>query len=146
MGTSLAEKHRPEPEPDITPIPLMQLATAFWAFKTLSTAIDMDLFTRLETSPMNAPELARWLNIEERPAEMILTGCAGLGLLSKQNGRYRNTPLAENFLVRGARYYFGGFVTMLPVGTNFRKPCVPTDRRPGIPTNRNRCSKLPTPT
>jgi len=113
MATSLAEKHRPEPEPDITPIPLMQLATAFWAFKTLSTAIDMDLFTRLETSPMNPPELARWLNIEERPAEMILTGCAGLGLLSKQNGRYRNTPLAENFLVRGGRYYFGGFVTML---------------------------------
>ena len=103
MGASLAEKHRPEPEPDITPIPLMQLATAFWAFKTLSTAIDMDLFTRLETSPMNPPELARWLNIEERPAEMILTGCAGLGLLSKQNGRYRNTPLAENFLVRGGR-------------------------------------------
>jgi hypothetical protein len=35
MSTSLAElKH--EPEPDITPIPLMQLATAFWGFKTLS--------------------------------------------------------------------------------------------------------------
>jgi len=112
MGVTVAEfKH--QPEPDITPIPLMQLATAFWAFKTLSTAIDMDLFTRLETSPMNPPELARWLNIEERPAEMILTGCAGLGLLSKQNGRYRNTPLAETFLVRGCRYYFGGFVTML---------------------------------
>jgi len=112
MGTSLAELKR-EPKPDITPIPLMQLATSFWAFKTLSTAIDMDLFTRLGTSPMTAPELARWLNIEERPAEMILTGCAGLGLLSKQNGRYRNTPLAETFLVRGGRYYFGGFVTML---------------------------------
>ena len=111
MGTLAELKH--EPEPDITPIPLMQLATAFWGFKTLSTAIDMDLFTRLEASPMNPPELARWLNIEERPAEMILTGCAGLGLLSKQNGRYRNTPLAETFLVRGGRYYFGGFVTML---------------------------------
>src|SRR3989442_9036499 len=73
MGVTVAEfKH--QPEPDITPIPLMQLATAFWAFKTLSTAIDMDLFTRLETSPMNPPELARWLNIEERPAEMIHGG------------------------------------------------------------------------
>ena len=111
MGTLAELKH--EPESDVTPIPLMQLATAFWGFKTLSTAVDMDLFTQLEVSPMNAPELARWLNIEERPAEMILTGCAGLGLLSKQNGRYRNTPLAETFLVRGGRYYFGGFVTML---------------------------------
>ena len=112
MGISLAElKH--EPGPDITPIPLMQLATTFWAFKTLSTAIDMYLFTGLATSPMNPPELAHWLNIEERPAEMILTGCASLGLLTKQNGRYRNTPLAETFLVHGGRYYFGGFVTML---------------------------------
>jgi len=136
MGTLAELKH--EPEPDITPIPLMQLATAFWGFKTLSTAIDMDLFTRLEASPMNPPELARWLNIEERPAEMILTGCAGLGLLSKQNGRYRNTPLAETFLVRGGRYYFGGFVTML---TSFRRPCAPTVPLLGTPTSRSRCSR-----
>jgi hypothetical protein len=101
--------------PEITPIPLMQLATAFWAFKTLATAVDMDLFTHLSTSPMDAPETARWFNIDERPAEMLLTGCAGLGLLDKdkQDGRYRNSPLAETFLARSARYYFGGFVTML---------------------------------
>src|SRR5207253_7097471 len=51
-------------QPEITPIPLMQLATAFWAFKTLATAVDMDLFTHLSSSPMSAPELARWFNIE----------------------------------------------------------------------------------
>ena len=107
MGTSIAQKF------EITPIPLMQLATAFWAFKTLATAVDMDLFTRLSNSPMNAPEMARWFNIEERPAEMLLTGCAGLGLLEKQDGRYRNSSLAQQFLVRSARYYFGGFVAML---------------------------------
>jgi len=100
-------------QPEITPIPLMQLATAFWAFKTLATAVDMDLFTHLSSSPMSAPELGRWFNIEERPAEMLLTGCAGLGLLEKQDGRYRNTPLADTFLARSARYYFGGFVRML---------------------------------
>src|SRR5438309_12060882 len=111
MGTLAELKH--EPEPDITPIPLMQLATAFWGFKTLATAVDMDLFTHLSSSPMSASELARWFNIEERPAEMLLTGCAGLGLLEKQDGRYRNTPLADTFLARSARYYFGGFVTML---------------------------------
>jgi 2-polyprenyl-3-methyl-5-hydroxy-6-metoxy-1,4-benzoquinol methylase len=104
-----------EISPEITPIPLMQLATAFWAFKTLATAVDMALFTHLSTSAMNAQETARWFNIEERPAEMLLTGCAGLGLLERDNqdGRYRNSPLAETFLVRDACYYFGGFVTML---------------------------------
>ena len=97
----------------ITPIPLMQMATAFWAFKTLSTAVEMDLFTHLATSPMTASETAQWFRIHERPAEMLLTGCAGLGLLRKENGRYSNTPLAYKFLVRGGRYYFGGFVSML---------------------------------
>ena len=112
MNTSLAEPKQ-ESHAAITPIPLMQVATAFWAFKTLATAIDMDLFTRLSSTPMTAPETARWFRIEERPAEMLLTGCAGLGLLDKQDGRYCNTPLAEKFLVRGGCYYFGGFVNML---------------------------------
>ena len=112
MSTALADLKQ-DPHSAITPIPLMQLATAFWGFKTLATAIDMDLFTRFSTSPMSPQELAQWFRIEERPAEMLLTGCAGLGLLCKQNGRYCNTPLAEKFLVRAGRYYFGGFVSML---------------------------------
>jgi precorrin-6B methylase 2 len=104
---------KPESQPVTTPIPLMQIATAFWGFKTLAAAVDMDLFTRLSTTPMTSAELARWFRIDERPAEMLLTGCAGLGLLTKQNGRYCNTQLSEQFLVRGSHYYFGGFVNML---------------------------------
>src|SRR5262249_33155194 len=46
-------------------------------------------------------------------AEMLLTGCAALGLLTKKGGRYRNSPLAAQYLVRGNPYYFGGFVEML---------------------------------
>ena len=30
-----------------TPVPLMQIATGFWAFKTLAAAHELDLFTRL---------------------------------------------------------------------------------------------------
>jgi Dimerisation domain len=110
MSTSSSELKQ---ESAVTPIPLMQMATAFWAFKTLATAVDMDLFTQLSATPMTAAEMAKWFRIEERPAEMLLTGCAGLGLLSKQNGRYGNTPVAEKFLVRGGGYFFGCFVTML---------------------------------
>jgi 3-hydroxy-5-methyl-1-naphthoate 3-O-methyltransferase len=91
----------------------MQLATAFWAFKTLAAANELDLFTRIAESGTTAAELAKSLAMADRPAEMLLTGCASLGLLEKRNGRYRNSPLAEKFLVRGGRYYFGGFVTML---------------------------------
>jgi hypothetical protein len=101
------------PEATITPLPLMQIATAHWAFKTLAAAHDLDLFTSLSgTAGMTVEELAARAAIDERPAEILLTACGALGLLEKEDGRYRNSALSEEFLVRGKRYYFGGFVQM----------------------------------
>jgi len=97
----------------LSTVPLMQILTGFWASKTLAAAHELDLFTRLSGSPgINDAELAGALEIHERPAEMLLTGCAALGLLEKRDGRYHNSPLAEEFLVRGKPYYFGGMVQM----------------------------------
>ena len=99
---------------ELSPVPLMQLATGFWVFKTLAAAHEFDLFSRLSgTAGTTAGGLAEALAIEERPAEMLLTGCAALGLLVKNDSRYVNSPLAEEFLVRGKPCYFGGFVQML---------------------------------
>lgn len=99
---------------DLSPAPLMQLTTGFWAFKTLAAAHELDLFSRLSGTPgVEVGQLAEVLGIEERPAEMLLTGCAALGLLMKSDGRYVNSPLAEEYLVRGKPYYFGGWVQML---------------------------------
>ena len=99
--------------PDLSPVPLMQLSTGFWAFKTLAAADELDLFTRLSgTAGITGGELAEALGIHPRPAEMLLTGCAALGLLEKDGSCYRNSPLAEEFLVRGKPYYFGGWVKM----------------------------------
>jgi hypothetical protein len=98
----------------LSPIPLMQLATGFWAAKTLAAAHEFDVFSRLSgTAGTTIAGLAEQLEIEERPAEMLLTGCAALGLLVKSGGRYGNSPLAEEFLVRGKPSYFGGWVQML---------------------------------
>ena len=54
--------------------------------------------------------MAADLGIAERPAEMLLTACASLGLLDKRDGRYRNAPIAQKYLVPGGPDYFGGFV------------------------------------
>jgi 3-hydroxy-5-methyl-1-naphthoate 3-O-methyltransferase len=112
MTTPATKPH--EPSSSLTPVPLMQLATSFWAFKTLATATELDLFTEISKSNgTTVEELCSALRIQPRPAEMLLTGCAALGLLHKTSGRYRNTELADFFLVRDKPYYFGGFVTML---------------------------------
>jgi hypothetical protein len=113
MATLVTDLPTEAPTDTLTPVPLMQLATAFWAFKTVAAAQDLDLFTRTSSGGMTALELADCCRIDPRPAEMLLTGCTALGLLEKRGGRYCNSPLAQKFLVRGAPYYFGGFVQML---------------------------------
>ena len=97
-----------------SPLPLMELVSGFWVFKTLAVADELELFGHVARSRngVTSATLAAMLGIAERPAEMLLTGCAALGLLRKQGGRYRNTPLADTYLIRGKPYYFGGLVTM----------------------------------
>jgi hypothetical protein len=97
-----------------SPLPLMQMTSGFWTFKTLAVAEEVELFGLVARGHgMTSATLATALGIDERPAEMLLTACAALGLLRKQGGRYRNTPLADAYLVRGKPYYFGGLVAML---------------------------------
>lgn len=116
--TARSTRHPSLPPIDAAPelpsvIPLMALSTGFWAFKTLAAAHELDLFSRLAGgASITVAGLKEALGLKPRPAEMLLTGCAALGLLEKTNGGYRNTPLSEAYLVRGKPYYFGGFVEM----------------------------------
>jgi 3-hydroxy-5-methyl-1-naphthoate 3-O-methyltransferase len=101
------------PSSTLSPLPLMELATGFWSFKTLASAYELGLFEQLSgTSGTTADELAGRLGIASRPAEMLLTGCAALGLLEAQDGRYVNSPLSDEYLVPGKPNHFGGLVTM----------------------------------
>ncbi len=96
-----------------SPLPLMEIIGGPWAFKTLAVADELGIFDHVASAGgTTAADLARTAGIAERPAEMLLTGCAALGLLDRRRGIYRNTPLAETFLRRGQPYYFGGMIAM----------------------------------
>jgi SAM-dependent methyltransferase len=97
-----------------SPVPLMTLSTGFWAAKTLAAAHELGLFSHLNNSRgTTVAELAGALGLHPRPAEMLLTGCAALGLLEKADGRYRNAPISDAYLVPGKPGYFGGWIEML---------------------------------
>lgn len=96
-----------------SPVPLMELSTGFWAFKTMAAAHELGLFSLLSGGRSTTiDELAETLRIHPRPAEMLLTGCAALGLLVKQAGQYRNAAISEAYLVTGKPQYFGGWIEM----------------------------------
>ena len=81
----------------LSPVPLMQLATAFWAFKTLATAHELDLFSLLSgTAGVNAEGLAEMLDIEERPARRLGDGACQRD--RQQNHRRRQQEIKEREL------------------------------------------------
>ncbi|WP_199739363.1 methyltransferase [Streptomyces klenkii] len=100
-------------------LPLMQLSTGFWAFKTLAAAHELGLFAVLdELGSATVGQVAAKLEIADRPARMLLTGCAALGLVEVEagegeGGAFANSAMAEAYLVPSRPYYFGGWVRML---------------------------------
>ena len=114
LGASVAVSLPDHEIPTVSPLPLMQLSIGFWSFKALATAYELDLFTHLAgTGGRTVEELAETLGIAQRPAELLITACASVGLLQRRDGRYVNSALADEFLVRGKPYHFGGWVQML---------------------------------
>ncbi|WP_107074247.1 methyltransferase [Micromonospora sp. MH33] len=95
----------------INPTPLMQLVAGVWGFKTLAVGVDLGLFTRLaDGRALTVEEVAAEFGLAERPADLLLAACASLGLLERAGAGYRNSELAEQFLVEGRPYYFGAQV------------------------------------
>ena len=95
----------------LTQVPLLELTNGFMSFKTFAAAIELEVFTRLAGGrSVTVEQCADELGIAPRPAGILLAACASLGLLEKTGDGYRNSPLAERFLVAGQPHYFGGFV------------------------------------
>ncbi|WKU06212.1 methyltransferase [Micromonospora sp. HUAS LYJ1] len=95
----------------ITPTPLMHLVAGVWGFKTLAVGVEFGLFTRLAGGrTVTVAEAAAEFGLDERPADLLLSASASLGLLEKAGDGYRNSALAEQFLVEGRPYYFGAQV------------------------------------
>jgi hypothetical protein len=95
----------------LTPTTLMRLVSGFWSFKTFAAAVELGLFSRLaDGKTITVEEAVAEFDLAERPADTLLAACASLGLLERSGAGYRNTDLAEEFLVAGRPYYFGGLV------------------------------------
>ena len=100
--------------PDLpSPDRIQEMMTAFWASKALFTGVELGLFDELSRGPASAEVLAYRLRLNHRALERLLNALAALGLLAKENNRYRNTPEADAYLVKDKPTYLGGQVEHL---------------------------------
>ncbi|HET8659990.1 MAG TPA: methyltransferase [Micromonosporaceae bacterium] len=109
------------PVPDVsTAGGLIQLGNLFGPAKAVLTAVQLDLFTALHAHPSTAEEIRSRLALHGRGLTDFLHLLTALGLLEKEDGRFRNAPGADRHLVRGGGSYVGGFLfgadlTLYPV-------------------------------
>jgi ubiquinone/menaquinone biosynthesis C-methylase UbiE len=85
-------------KPSITPDPIFQLASGFMASKMFFAAGDLNLFTILGDGPATAEELAARADALAKNVRVVADAMVALGMLTKDDGRYRNSEVAQVFL------------------------------------------------
>jgi hypothetical protein len=98
---------------DLTPDRIVDLGTAFWRAKTLLSAVELGVFTELARGPLDAETLRQRLGLHPRSVRDFLDALVALGMLERDDGRYRNTPETDLFLDRAKPSYMGGLLEML---------------------------------
>jgi acetylserotonin O-methyltransferase len=92
------------------PTPVLDLIEAFRHSKTMFTAESLGIFDLLHDRSAAAVELAEQLHLQAGALERLLDGCAALGLLAKENARYCNLPVADQYLYSQSPDTLGGYV------------------------------------
>jgi hypothetical protein len=94
------------------PDQIFQIAFGFWASKTMLSSVQLGVYTVLAGGPLDAKELAARLRVHPRSALDFFDTLVALGLLHREAGLYRNTPVTEQMLDRNKPGYVGGFMEM----------------------------------
>jgi (2Fe-2S) ferredoxin/2-polyprenyl-3-methyl-5-hydroxy-6-metoxy-1,4-benzoquinol methylase len=83
------------------PDDLAQTIRAFQESRVLLTAIELDLFTAVGQGS-RTPQIAGKLGTDPRATEMLLNALTAMAMLTKQDGTFRNTPVAARYFVKGS--------------------------------------------
>ncbi len=96
----------------LSPDKILQTGLAFWASKTLLSAIEMGLFTELARGPERFDAVSGRLGLHPRSARDFLDALVALGFLARTGDRYANSPETDLFLDRNKPSYLGGILEM----------------------------------
>ena len=85
----------------VLPDDLFETIRAFMPSRVILTALELDVFTAIGEG-RTADQVAKVLCSDHRATELLLNALASLGLLTKENGVFRNTPSTARFLAEGS--------------------------------------------
>jgi hypothetical protein len=95
-----------------TPEHILQTGLAFWASKTLLSAIELEVFTELAKHPLPLAQLQGRLGLHPRSARDFFDALVATGFLEHDGDAYRNTPSTDLYLDKRKPSYVGGMLEM----------------------------------
>jgi len=76
------------------------------------SAVELGLFSTLARGPLSADQLAGQLGVHPRSARDFFDALVSLGMLSRRDGQYANTPETDLFLDEAKPTYLGGVLQL----------------------------------
>jgi len=100
----------------VDPSHIMQVGMGFWGSKTLLSAVELELFTKLGGDGLTAAKIAEALGLDARAIPDFPDALVALELLDREgegsDAIYRNTEAGAVFLDKASPAYIGGILEM----------------------------------
>ena len=92
---------------------VLDALNAFQLTQALKGAIELDVFTHIESGAVTAAAIAERAGASERGVRILCDYLVVRGFLGKQDGRYESSPTAKAFLDRRSPAYIGSIANFL---------------------------------
>jgi predicted O-methyltransferase YrrM len=89
---------------------LLDVSGSYWKSCTLHAGVQLEIFTLIGNDHLGADEIARRLGADVRGVNGLLNALTAMGLLTKQQSLYANTPESESLLVKDSPDYIGHII------------------------------------
>lgn len=89
---------------------LLETSGSYWKACTLHAGVRLEIFTLIGNDYVGGDEIARRLGGDVDGVTRLLNALTALGLLTKQQGRYANTPESKSLLVKDSPKYIGHII------------------------------------
>jgi hypothetical protein len=89
---------------------IIELSREFQKSRIFLTAFEMDVFTVLGDEEKSSKEISDSINADHRGTDRLLNALCALKVLKKSGNKYRNSPNAAQYLVKGKSDYQAGLM------------------------------------
>jgi SAM-dependent methyltransferase len=87
---------------NLAPRPLLDTQIAYTLARLVMVGTKLDVFEALGDEPLEAHKVAERCGLDSRGTEKLLFALAGAGYVEEADARYRLTPVARKWLLRGS--------------------------------------------